>query len=309
MSSIQEIKRRIDSVKNTRQITKAMELVSATKMRKSQEVALLARPYAVESLKLLGELARHTSYKPPLMQRREEIKKTAVVVIASDRGLAGSLNANIFRHLEREMSECLENPDKYTFFCVGKKSREFLERKKITPQHALVGCGDYVTAKEAEPISDTLINGYLEGKWDRVLVVSTHFRSTLNQEVFVREVLPIDHEKITELIKAITPEEGRFSEDERYEETGFEKHFEYLIEPNPKLVLDTLAPRLVAIEIYHTILEANASEHSARMVAMKSASENAEELKDDLTLIYNKSRQAGITREVSEITAGAEALN
>jgi F-type H+-transporting ATPase subunit gamma len=305
MPSTQEIKRRIKSVNSTRQITKAMELVSATKMRKSQEVALLSRPYAVEALRILGELSHRTSYRPELMKKRA-IKKTMIVLIAADRGLAGSFNTNVFRNFEKRFAEALQNPEKYQFISIGKKAEEYLLRKSIKPLKSFRDFGDYIHTSETKPLSDLLIQGFLKKEWDRVITVGTHFRTTLRQEVMVREVLPVNTESIKETVRMIIPESGRFSKME--EEGGFKKNFKYLIEPSPQKVLDALAPHLIGIELYHIILEGNASEHSARMVAMKNASENASELGDELNLEYNKSRQAAITREISEITAGSEAL-
>lgn len=282
-----------------------MELVSATKMRKSQEIALLSRPYAVEALRILGEMARRTTYKPELMKSRP-VKKTVVVLIAADRGLAGAFNTNVFRVFEKKFGEHLKNPD-YAFISVGKKAEEYLRRHDAVPLRAFKDFGDYVAGEETKPLSDLLVQGFLNKDWDRVITIGTHFRTTLRQEILVRNVLPIDYEKMIETVRSITPEYGRFAEVGK-EETGFEKYFEYLVEPSPKAVLDALAPHLLGIEIYHIILEANASEHSARMVAMKNASENASDLGDELNLEFNKSRQAAITREISEIVAGSEAL-
>ena len=306
MPSTQEIKRRIKSVNSTRQITKAMELVSATKMRKSQEIALLSRPYAVEALRILGEMARRTAYKPELMKKRL-VKNTAVVLISADRGLAGAFNTNVFRAFEKYFGTHLNSPH-YSFISIGKKAEDYLLRKSITPRKSFKDFGDYVAGEETKPLSDLLINGFLNNNWDRVITIGTHFRTTLRQEVLIRNVLPIDYEKMIETVRSITPEYGRFAEVGKGE-TGFEKYFEYLVEPSPKTVLDALAPHLLGIEIYHIILEANASEHSARMVAMKNASENAKDLGDELNLEFNKTRQAAITREISEIVGGSEALN
>ena len=166
-------------------------------------------------------------------------------------------------------------------------------------------------ADEVRPLADLLVSGFLSGIWDQVTVVSTHFRTTLRQDVVVRDVLPISTDNVQDTLKELVPEHGRFSGTENTvarSTTGATWDFEYLIEPDPKTVLDALAPDLVRIMVYDLVLEANASEHSARMVAMKNASENAEELKEGLSLTYNKLRQAGITREVAEIVGGAEAL-
>ena len=309
MASTQEIKRRIKAVTSTRQITKAMELVSATKMRKSQEVALLSRPYAVESLRILGELMERSTYIPHIMEPRE-VKKIATVVIASDRGLAGSFNANVLRALERHVSQT--SKEGHSFIAVGKKTREYLERRGFSITQSFSGFGDYGDAAQVKPLTTFIVEGFLKGEWDQVTVISTHFRSTLRQEVMTRRVLPIDAATVKKTVRELVPEYGRYSGAGKdvfgSASLDEKKDFEYLIEPNPKAALDALAPALVEIMLYDLILEANASEHSARMVAMKNASENAAELKDELSVEYNKSRQAAITREIAEVVSGAEAL-
>lgn len=312
MSSTQEIKRRIKAVTNTSQITKAMEMVSATKMRRSQEIALLSRPYAIQVLRLLSEISKRTTYLPSIMKIRN-INKTAIVVVASDKGLAGSFNTNVFKVFYKRVRKEINNRDKYTFIAVGKKAEDFLNRAGYKIVQSFKNFGDYVEVQEVKPLTELLIEGFLKNQWDRVVVVSTHFRSTLRQDVLVREVLPIRFENVLATIREIIPERGRFAsfgllEEEIFGSVGKLGDYEYLIEPDSKNVLDELAPQLVGIEIYDLILEANASEHSARMVAMKNASENALELKDKLALEYNKLRQAGITREISEIVGGAESL-
>jgi len=315
MASTQEIKRRIKAVTSTSQITRAMEMVSATKMRRSQEVALLSRPFAVEALRILAELSHRTSYLPEIMQVRE-VKRRAIVVVASDRGLAGSFNSNVFRSFERRLEgELKATSDKGQgiFIAVGRKAEEFLNRKNFTIKASFKNFGDHIEAKETKPLTELLVKGFLKEEWDQVTVVFTHFRTTLRQDVVVRDVLPITRDEVVRTVMEIIPEYGRFAElknggNSLNNRNGFEETFEYLIEPDTKTVLDKLASELVEIALYDLILEANASEHSARMVAMKNASENAEELKGDLTLHYNKVRQAGITREVAEIVGGVEAL-
>jgi F-type H+-transporting ATPase subunit gamma len=310
MPSIQEIKRRAAAVKSTSQITRAMEMVAATKMRKSQVAALLSRAYTVETLRILSFLRDKANYLPEIMTSRE-IKKTAIVLIASDRGFAGSFNNNTFRAFEKTF-EKVDDENKYFFISVGKKAEEYLLKKKIKINQAFKNFGDYVEVEQTSPLAGFLIQNYLERKIDEVLIISTHFRSTLKQEVMVKKILPIDQEKIWQLIKELVPETGRFANVSDFlteaDQRKYSKDFEYLIEPDAKTVLDNLAPRLIEIAIYDLILEANASEHSARMVAMKNASENAEELKQKLNIAYNKLRQSLITREISEIVAGAEAL-
>ena len=307
MASIQEIKRRIKAVTSTGQITKAMELVSATKMRRSQEVALTSRPYAMEAYRILAELRQRSAYLPALMQRRE-IKKTAVVLVASDRGLAGSFNANVFRVFEQWFSGSESNTHR-VFIAVGKKAEEFLVRKGLAVHQSFKNYGDHVEIAQVEPLTRHLVDGFLTGVWDEVVMVSTHFRTTLKQEVFVRELLPIDTDKVRDAIREIVPEYGRYADITNGNGANGIPDFEYLIDPDPQTVMDALAPQLLEIVLYDFILEANASEHSARMVAMKSASDNAAELRDTLTVAYNKVRQGAITREISEIVSGAEALS
>ena len=306
MASTQEIKRRIKAVTSTSQITRAMEMVSATKMRKAQEVALLSRPFAVEALRILSELSHRTSYLPEIMKERE-VKKRAVVFIASDRGLAGSFNSNVFRSFERKLENELQHTT--AFIAVGKKAEEFINRKNLPLHASFKNFGDHIKVEQTKPVTDLLIQGFLRNEWDRVTVVSTHFRTTLRQDVLVRDVLPIERDKVVATIKEIIPEYGRFSNTQKNGNglNGNGGHdYEYLIEPDPQTVLDRLAPDLVEITLYDLILEANASEHSARMVAMKNASENAGELKDELVLHYNKARQAGITQEIAEIVGGSQ---
>lgn len=305
MESTQSIKRRIKAVTNTAQITKAMEMVSANKMRKSQIVALSSRAYAIAGLELLRELTKRTPRTPFLMTAPKDNQKTLLVLLSADKGLAGSLNSNIFRKFEKDFGK---DTDHYLYAAVGKKAEEYLNRKNLPVQNSFVKFGDYAKPEETQIFADFIINGFLEGKWGKVITVSTHFRTTLRQDVLVRELLPISFEKIQKDIKEIIPEYGRYSESEKIKKVG-NKNYEYLIEPTSyegvQRILENLTRHLVEMVIYHLVLESNASEHSARMVAMKNASDNAKELKDDLSLVFNKSRQAAITQELSEITAGA----
>lgn len=311
MESIQFIKKRVKSVNNIAQITKAMEMVSANKMRRSQEIALASRPYAIAALELLHEIAKRSAHLPSLMQKRDT-KKILVLLVASDKGLAGSLNSNVFRYMERHIKELSAGHRGATmlYAAVGKKAEEFLARKNITPAIAFAGFGDYATTEETKPLADFIISGFKANDWDKVYTISTHFRTTLRQDVLLRELLPLSEGGLKKTVRELIPEYGKYSStDGDVKEISKEHEFEYLIEPAPQVVLATLTDYLVEMTVYHLILEANASEHSARMVAMKNASDNAIDLKDELSLLYNKSRQAGITREIAEISAGAESLS
>ncbi|MBI2640518.1 MAG: F0F1 ATP synthase subunit gamma [Candidatus Sungbacteria bacterium] len=295
MTSTKSIKQRIKSVKNTSQITKAMEVVSATKMRKSQGFAVSARPYAAASLELMKNLLIRTPSLPPLLQARP-VRTSALLVVTSDKGLAGAFN---------------------TLITVGKKSRDFLERRGHPIQDSFWGFGDYSTLEQTLPVAETLLDGYLLGAFDEVEAVYTNFRTTLLQEAMLKRILPVTKEGIEEMVKGILPERGRYSifggdtsekTDEYSSSLSRRYNYEYKFEPSPAEILSELVPQLLRMHVHHLILESNASEHSARMVAMKSASDNARELITDLTLEFNKARQANITRELTEITAGAEVL-
>lgn len=308
MESGQNLKRRMKSVQNIGQITKAMELVEATKMRKSQELALNSRPYAYAALELLGVLAGVQDVKLPEILMERPIERTAFLLMTSDKGLAGSFNSSVFRKFEQYIKANNIDPHdvKYSFIAVGQKAKSYLEHRGLNVVISFSHLGDATAQEEADPISDFLIANYIDHNFDEVISFSTNFVTALRQEVFVRQILPISFEKIKESIELLIPEAGRYSQflssPENLEE---KKHDEYVIEPSAQEVLALLAPKLLKIRVYHAILEANASEHSARRVAMKNASDNAADLSAKLTMVYNKSRQAAITAQIIEITSGA----
>lgn len=303
--AVKAIKQRIKSVKNTAQITKAMEVVSATKMRRSQECALRARPYAAAALEMLKNVLLRTSALPPLLRERL-VRTSALLVVTSDKGLAGAFNANVLHKAEELMRAGGKN---VVLITVGKKARDYFERRGVTIEKSFWGFGDYRTPQETLPAAEHLLSGFSHGQWDEVYAVYANFRTTLTQETVVRKIMPATKEGIEEAVKEILPERGRYAElGMRNDESGIRYNYEYTFEPSPEEILATLVPRLIRVHVHHIILESNASEHSARMVAMKNASDNASELISDLTLEYNKSRQAEITRELAEITAGAKAL-
>lgn len=314
MESLRNIELRRKSVRNINQITKAMEVVAATKMRRSQEIALSSRPYAWTALDMLGTLSRLGGIELPPVLLEREVKKTALVVVTSDKGLAGAFNSAVFREFTKFVKDhgVDLSDDRYSFIAVGQKAANFLTRNVHAVEASFTRFGDFTTSEEVKPLSELLVSGFLGGRWDEVIVFSTHFRTALKQEVVHQRVLPVDFESIRETTEAIVPETGRFAEERRVDTSKAEvqgrQELDYLIEPSPKAVLEALAEHLVEMEIYHLVLEANASEHAARRAAMKSASDNAADLAERLTLEYNKSRQAAVTREIIEITAGAEAL-
>lgn len=314
MESPQNIKKRLKSVKNINQITKAMELVSATKMRKSQQIALDSRPYAFAALDFLATLSVLENKLPPLFETRKTIKKVLFVVVASDKGLAGAFNSSVFKKFELHMKEDTQHVgEEKMFVAVGEKANAYLTKRNFKVLKKFVQAGDYTSPDQVAPLTEFIVKGYLAKDFDRVIIISTHFRSALKQEAHVRRILPIDFDHVADTIREIIPERGKFAELIKEHHISFvpelEKIKEYTIEPSPEKLLEKLAEHLFSMQMYHLILEANASEHSARRMAMKTASDNAKDLGNKLNLQYNKSRQSRITTEISEISAGAEALS
>ena len=295
-----------------------MELVAATKMRKSQEIALASRPYAFAALNLLANVSLLKKNLPDLLKQRN-VKKVLFVLVASDKGLAGSFNSSVFRKFEGHMQRDREKykNEEHFFIAVGEKAFQYLSRKKYNVVKKFVQAGDYTTPEQIEPITNVIVDGYLKNpavggaSWDKVVIVSMHFASALRQEPHIRKALPIDFDGIQETVQEIIPQTGKFAELIKEQNLNFvaDKNItEYLIEPSPEMVLENLAKHLFFMQVYHLILEANASEHSARRLAMKTASDNASELGENLNLQYNKVRQAGITSQIIEIVSGSEAL-
>jgi F-type H+-transporting ATPase subunit gamma len=320
MESTQSLKSRLGSVKNIGQITKAMEVVSATKMRKAQTVALGSRPYAFAALHALAELLAHASEnlltQSKLLEKRE-VKNTLVVLVGADRGLAGAFNSQVMRaadeffrnDLGASRNQVPTALPQYSLILVGKKLSAYGARSSHPVEMLYSDFGDYAEPSEILPLAEHITNGFFAGSWDRVVVVSTHFKSTLSQFAVTRDLLPLSLPFVRDLVQEIVPEYGKFSELRQELSSQIEtKNTEYIFEPSPRDLFDSLLPHLLSMQILHLILEANASEHSARMVAMKNASENAGELQASLSLEYNKLRQALITKEMIEITSATESV-
>ncbi|MDX1951851.1 MAG: ATP synthase F1 subunit gamma [Verrucomicrobiota bacterium] len=290
MPSTRDIRRRIKSVKNTAQITKAMQMVAASKMRKAQQAALAGRPYATLMNSVLAQVTSHAGeFTHPLMEIRSSDRR-AVILISSDKGLAGALNSNLLREANKF--------DKGTLFITaGRKGSQFVARTKRNLA-AEFSYKDAPQFSEARAISKFAQELFLKGDVDRVDVLFTNYISTLAQKPEVRPFLPIG--EVTGVTAGLdghgTPEELN------------KGAIEYLFEPGADTVLGNLLPHYLNFQIYQILLEAKASEHSARMVAMKNATDNAKQLIKDLTLEYNKLRQANITKELLEITSAAMAM-
>ena len=334
MATLRTIRLRIKGTRNIKQITRAMEAVSAVKMRKSQQVALAARPYATAALEILKNLTVSTrtdlsSDLRSVLGETREVKNTLLVVVTSDKGLAGPFNTNVLKKAEQFVKNTTtpspalpqsgghpsstEEGKKITLVTVGKKAGEYFSRGGRKPIVALTGYGDYGELAEVEPLFEAVSEAFVSGKADEVFVIYTNFLSAMKQEVVVRKLLPFSEEGLEEMVKGIVPEKGKFSESasaplQRGSGESASQRGEYLFEPSPKEIFDSILPALLKVQIYHAILEANASEHSSRMVAMRNATDNASELIKSYTVSMNKARQAAINKELAEITGGSEAL-
>jgi len=286
VASEREIRRRIRSVHNMSTITRAMEMVSAAKMRKAQQRVTASRPYADRLRAVIADLSGlsndpETLAQYPLLVQRP-LGSAALIVITPDRGLTGALNTNIVRRASRYILSEAGVPVEVV--AAGKKGRDFMVRTRQNVAAEFTGLGENLSLDDVRPVAEVAAADFLSGKVDAVFVVYAEFVNTLTQRPVVKQLLPIER-----------PAEGG-------------QYTDYIFEPSPAEVLNQLLPRYAEIQLYQAFLESIASEHSARMVAMKNATENAKELVADLTLERNKARQARITQEVAEIAAGANAL-
>ena len=295
MPSTRDIRRRIRSVKNTAQITKAMQMVASSKMRKAQLAALAGRPYAMLMNQVILSAGNDTQdYVHPLMEKRE-IRKRGVLAVSTDKGLCGALNSNMGREVTKF------DKDQTIFIAAGRKAAQFFARTKRN-MAAEFTYKDAPEFAEARAISKKLREMFLSGEVDCVDIIFTRFVNTLTQKVEVRRLLPIGE------LQVLLPgsAEAATSKKETLKPEG--EDFEHQFEPNPQQVLNAILPHFVNFAVYQVLLEAKASEHSARMVAMKNATDNAKQLIKELTLEYNKLRQANITKELLEITTAQMAL-
>jgi F-type H+-transporting ATPase subunit gamma len=283
LPDIRKVRRRIRGVQNIAKITRAMEMIAASKMRKAQERGLAGRPYAEKIEQVIADLAALTeaTMQHPLLQRRP-VNKIAVVHITPDRGLCGGLNANLNRQLAAFI---LEQQVDVEVIAVGRKGRDAAVRFACDMSAEFTGLSDQPSFLDTLPISSIIIEEFTQAKIDQVLVSYAGFVSTLVQKPVIKQLLPMEPAEIP-----------------------VHQNVDYIYEPGAEAVLGGLLPRFIEMEIYHAILESIASEQSARMVAMRNATDSANELIDDLTLLYNKARQESITRELLDITGGVVAL-
>ena len=284
MPSVRQIRRRIRSVENTAKITNAMSMIAASKMRRAQEAAITGRPYAELMVSLLSHLAAQPDDEEEIhrLLRRREVKRLGMVVITSDRGLTGGLNANVNRAAAQFM---LDHGGESSVIAVGRKGRDFMVRYQGDVRAVFTGLGDQPSLTDVSPIAHLVVDDYGGERVDAVYVAYAQFVSTTVQRAVVEPLLPVVPAEL-----------------QAQEAVG------YIYEPTSLTVLSGLLPRFVEMEIYHRVLEAAASEQSARMVAMRNATDSANEMAEDLTLVMNKARQAAITTELLDIVGGAAAV-
>jgi F-type H+-transporting ATPase subunit gamma len=282
MASQRDIRRRIQSSKNIKQITRAMQFVAASKLKRAQEATLASRPYADKIDEVLADLAIVLGGEDhPLLVRREGGKRL-IILITTDRGLAGALNTNTIRFAAQQITETSGD---LTVVTVGRKGRDAMRRARVPLEAHFEGYGDRPSFADVLPLARLITDDFLAGTYARVDILYSHFVSTLSQKPSMIELLPVSPS----------------------EDTAGIPGNQFIFEPSPAAVLEQLLPRYVATRLFQAVLESKASEESSRMVAMKNATENAEELIEDLTLAYNKVRQSNITREMIEIASGAQA--
>ena len=285
MASAREIRRRIRSVRNTAKITKAMEMVSASKMRRAQRNTQATQPYAERMRDVIGELTLRASAAaahPLLMTERRSVGKLGLVLITPDRGLCGALVSNINRMASRFILERRQAGQTVEVLTVGRKGRDFAVRTRLPLVAELHGLGDSPSLIDTLAVATNVVDGFVEGRFDEVHVIYTAFVNTLVQRTQMRRLLPLEPVEAAPGV-----------------------HVDYTYEPDQETVLNALLPRFVEVQLYAMILESIASEHSARMIAMRNATDNAKDLVRDLTLSANKARQAAITKELAEIAAGS----
>ncbi len=287
MATLRDIKQRIKGVKNTQQITKAMKMVAAAKLRRAQDRIINARPYANQIFKMLSHLVTEEDLanNPYLVQKDE--KNIAIVVVTADRGLCGAFNANIIKEVTRYIDEELKDKASYQLYCAGKKGHDFFNKRNYEIFGKSVGIFGSLTYQEALSISNSVIDSYLKNIFDKVIIVYNEFKSIIQQKLIVEQFLPIP---------IVTDEK------EKKIETN------YIYEPDQNYIFNYLLPKHLKAQMWRILLESNAAEFAAQMTAMDNATTNANELIRTLNMKYNRERQSAITKELIEIVSGANAL-
>jgi len=287
MPGSKEIRTKIKSVENTRKITKAMEMVAASKMRKAQERMRAARPYAEKIRNVAAHLSHaHPEYKHPFLVKREAVKNVGLIVVTSDKGLCGGLNTNVLRLALLRMKDWESQKLGIAVCAIGNKGFGFMSRMNANLKSHVTGLGDSPQMGKLVGPVKVMLDAYIAGEIDQLYVCYNRFVNTMKQEPAVEQLLPLSGEQLG----------------------SAEGHWDYIYEPDAKDVIDDLMVRYIESLVFHAVAENMSSEQSARMVAMKSASDNAKSVIEELKLVYNKARQAAITKEISEICGGAAAV-
>lgn len=293
MASLKDIRAQIESTKNTQQITKAMKLVSAAKLRKAQNNIVNMRPYALTLRKVIADIAVTNKVSHPLMEQKEQVKKVLLVVISSDRGLCGAFNTNINKFTEAYYKENASKVEKIDFLFVGRKAHDFFAKKGVTAVDYITRLDKDISYELAAKVAKRVMQDYLEGQYDEVRIIHNEFKSAISQSVVCETILPIDFGLST--FKTDVNTQANFSVD-------------MIFEPSPEQIIEQLLEKHFDLQVYRCMSESVAGEHGARMSAMENATNNAKEMINKLTLTYNKLRQEKITTELTEIVSGAEAL-
>lgn len=287
MAGAREIRTKIKSIQNTRKVTRALEMVSAAKIRRAQELMRASRPYARLMRQVIGHIAKaNTEYKHPFLVERDEISHVGYIVISTDRGLCGGLNSNLFRKLLVDIRAWQEKGVEVDVVCIGQKAAAFFKRLKVNLVGSVTHLGEKPRVDQLIGAIKVELDSYMEGRVDRLFLAHNDFVNTMTQKPEMRQLLPL------------LPSD----------EINSKHEWDYLYEPSAPEIMDHVLTRYIESLVYQGVLENLASEHAARMVAMKSASDNANKLIDTLNLVYNKARQAAITQEISEIVGGAAAV-
>lgn len=292
MPNLKDIRNRIQSVKNTQQITRAMKMVSAAKLRRAQQNIQNLRPYAKHILTVINDIATTQRIQHPLLGTMTEPKKVLLVVLTSDRGLAGGFNNNINRFAYKFYQDNQSKYEKMDFLFIGRKAADFFRARKIQGVDTILNLAREVSYGMAAKVADRLIEEYTSGGYDAIFLVYNEFKSAISQTVTQEQLLPVDTSK-----SSLLGEDGK---------VAFSK--DLIFEPEPGQIIDDLLKKHFAVQVYRAMCESVAAEHGARMAAMENATKNAGEMIRIMTLTYNKLRQASITTELIEITSGAEAL-
>ncbi|WP_293005936.1 F0F1 ATP synthase subunit gamma [Nitrosomonas sp.] len=294
MAGSREIRNKIKSVKNTQKITRAMEMVAASKMRKAQERMKKARPYGEKIRNVAAHMSRaNTEYRHPFLIERDTVQKIGIIVITSDKGLCGGLNTNVLRKTLSQMKIWSNEGEQIEACCIGNKGLGFMSRIGANITSQVVGLGDTPDIARLIGAVKVVLDGYTQDQFDRVFIFYNRFINTMKQQPVMEQLLPLTDEVM---------------QSDNQSDAPSKTSWDYIYEPEAKPVIDDIMVRYVEALIYQAVAENMASEQSARMVAMKAASDNAGNVIDELTLIYNKSRQAAITKELSEIVGGAAAV-